>query len=321
MVSLKLFVDDVVVVHLSVCAGNSLSSMHHLMMRFEARAQNNTHIGNGKNPCTKVESRWREEREKNVQRAHIFLLCCLMVARKKRKKREKNIYTQYNKRYVWIGWSAWRHIFSDGAHMLINRAHWAKLSERENESWKLRNTEKSRHCRRAAGIHFYTLELCALCARIGSLFSSILNFTWWYATIPRAIKNVCTQFSARSFLHPKIGGRDAKAADRMKRKKTRISLVSKAVQTSARGQIYIYNKKNTPFVFIRHQRVRIKSAIHLTILRGKMSPVRCLSLSAFSIYDRVYLPQITFLFTYSIKMWCVCAPAGKLSIDTEANIL
>lgn len=103
MVSLKLFVDDVVVVHLSVCAGNSLSSMHHLMMRFEARAQNNTHIGNGKNPCTKVESRWREEREKNVQRAHIFLLCCLMVARKKRKKREKNIYTQYNKRYVWIG--------------------------------------------------------------------------------------------------------------------------------------------------------------------------------------------------------------------------
>lgn len=131
MVSLKLFVDDVVVVHLSVCAGNSLSSMHHLMMRFEARAQNNTHIGNGKNPCTKVESRWREEREKNVQRAHIFLLCCLMVARKKRKKREKNIYTQYNKRYVWIGWSAWRHIFSDGAHMLINRAHWAKLSERE----------------------------------------------------------------------------------------------------------------------------------------------------------------------------------------------
>lgn len=92
MVSLKLFVDDVVVVHLSVCAGNSLSSMHHLMMRFEARAQNNTHIGNGKNPCTKVESRWREEREKNVQRAHIFLLCCLMVARKKGRNGRK-IYT------------------------------------------------------------------------------------------------------------------------------------------------------------------------------------------------------------------------------------
>lgn len=100
----------------------------------------------------------------------------------------------------------------------------------------------------------------------------------------------------------------------MKRKKTRISLVSKAVQTSARGQIYIYNKKNTPFVFIRHQRVRIKSAIHLTILRGKMSPVRCLSLSAFSIYDRVYLPQITFLFTYSIKM-CVCVCSGRQTIN------
>lgn len=141
------------------------------MMRFEARAQNNTHIGNGKNPCTKVESRWREEREKNVQRAHIFLLCCLMVARKKGRNGRK-IYTHNITNDMFglgeapgaTSFLMARICWSTG----LTEPNWAR--ERENESWKLRNTEKSRHCRRAAGIHFYTLELCALCARIGSLF-------------------------------------------------------------------------------------------------------------------------------------------------------
>lgn len=205
-------------------------------------------------------------------------------------------------------WSAWRHIFSDGAHMLIQR----HCTTYTLQNITYNRKEPSLSSAAATFLYIYTLELCFVCAHwiadvvcavllllllLSSSFCFCFNFlAWWYAIIHRASskKNVCTQ--SFSPFDPKIywWGRCnwQREGKKRKRKTKRVSLVSNAVQTSARGEW-----KKMPFVFIRHQWERIKSAIHLMILRGKMSPVCC---SVFSIYDRVYLPQITFFLSIYI---------------------
>lgn len=208
--------------------------------------------------------------------------------------------------------------------MLINGTL-RKLLERKSERYTDVHAEKCRHCRRASGTHFYPLELYMLCVcALDHFFMVVCNNTvrasihTYTHTHADSLAHTIKMYASNSFCclsYPKIGEDDPiiNRNSKQHKKNLRAHFLGWAINRSKDlNESNNDNKKNVQktraVCFYQASASTHKSAIHLTILRGKMSPV--LFEHIFPIYDRVYLTTSHLLCT-NIHL----KPLAKPSVD------